>query len=619
MCGLAGIYRRDGGEAGEAVAAAMTAAMPHRGPDGRGTWAAGEVALGHARLAVRELGPAGAQPMRAPGGEGVLVYVGEVYGERPLREELAREGAAFRGSGDAEVLLHALARWGVLATLPRLDGMFAFAWWDARERALWLARDRFGIKTLHVAATAERVLFASELRGLRAVEGVARRPDLLELARVVVPWRTDASKPPFEGVESVGAGEAWKVGPRSIDRMRWWDPARDLDVDRLVAAERGDPAAWAADVERAVTAAVESHLVSDVPLAAFVSGGVDSNLVAAIAKTRIPDLVGFTVDTCHPRSEAPRAARTAAHLGLSLRTVRVDREAHLRHLPEAVEALEHPALHPSQPEMLLLCRAARAAGFTVVLTGEGADELFGGYDFLEKTHARWARALSPWRAWRGVAREERARLEATPFYYQAARKDAELAGRVAFALAPSEDSRARALLSRLARVDPPQDRAFLAHALDALDRHLGRILLRHDRHGMAASLECRVPFLSRGVADVALHLPRRAKLHRGVGKCVLKRVAAKRLPAEVVRARKEGFPVPDSHHRGASALLAGGAVPDLFRWPKAAEDDLVARVERDPVLRHQAASLEVWARLFVRDEPADTIAERLLSVAGSRP
>jgi asparagine synthase (glutamine-hydrolysing) len=617
MCGIAGILRRDDAPASAAEALAMVEAMPHRGPDGRHAWASGPVALGHGRLAIRDLGPAAAQPMAAPGGEGVLVYNGEVYDDGALRTALAREGAVFRGTGDAEVVLHALARWGVRETLPRLDGMFAFAWWDARERALWLARDRFGVKPLHVVLEAGRLLFASEVRGLRAVPGVARRPDVLELARALVPGRTDVSRPPFEGVENVLPGEAWCVRAATVERVRWYDPARDLDVDRLLAAADGDPAAWEADVERTVVAAVESHLASDVPVAAFVSGGVDSNLVADVARRRLAGLVGFTVDTCHPRSEAPRAARVARHLGIELRTVRVDRREHLRGLPEAVEALEHPAMHPSQPEALLLARAARAAGFVVVLTGEGSDELFGGYEFLAKTHARWRHAGAWWRRFRRPARLERAQLAEAPFYYQPARRDPDLHGRLAAALVPAEESRAWALLRRLERVEPPADRAFLAHSLDALDRHLGRILLRHDRLGMAASIECRVPFLSRAVADLALHLPVRAKLRRGVGKWALKRVAARRLPPDVVWARKEGFPVPDDHHRGASALLRGGAVADLFRWPRAGEDDLVARVERDPILRHQASSLEAWARIFVRGERAADVSDRLLSVAGS--
>ncbi len=615
MCGIAGIFRRDGLDADPALALAMVAAMPHRGPDGRGTWADGPVALGHGRLAVRDLSPAARQPMAAPGGEGVLVWNGEAYDEGPVRRDLERAGAAFRGTGDAEVVCRALATWGVLAALPRFDAMFALAWWDARERALWLARDRFGIKPLHAVVTADRVLFASEIRGLRAVGGVAREPDLLEIARGIVPWRIDLVRPPFVGVANVPPGTAWKVTAAGIEEHRWYDPVRDLDVDRLLAADREDPAAWEARVETAVADAVRSHLASDVPIAAFTSGGVDSNLVAAFAKESAPGLVAYTVDTVHAESEAPQTARVAASLGVALRTVRVDREEHLRLWAEAAEALEVPARHPSQPEMLALCRAARRDGFTVILTGEGSDEAFGGYDFLGATWARWRRAFSPWRRFSRGARRERKWLAEAPFDYEVARKERELHVRIAAALLPSEDARVSETMRHLAPVPDPADRAFLAHGFDALRRHLDMILLRHDRLGMAASLECRVPLLSWRVASVGLHLPRRAKWRRGTGKWTLKRVAAKRLPKEAVFAEKRGFPVPDDHHRGSSALLRGGAVPDLLRWPKSAEETLIPRIEADPVLRHQMVSLELWARIFLRGERPADVTSRLLSVA----
>ena len=243
MCGIAGIFRRDGLDASADEAARMAAAMPHRGPDGRGAWAKGPVALAHVRLAVRDRSDAAREPMVAPGGEGVLVYNGEIYEEGPLREELRREGVAFRGTGDAEVVLHALARWGVEPAVRRFDGMFAFAWWDAREQALWLVRDRFGIKPLHVAATEARIAFASEIRGLRALPGVAARPDAVEVIRRIFPRLVDEARPPFEGVENVLPGEAWKCARGGIERVKWFDLFRDLDVSRIVAASKESPAA----------------------------------------------------------------------------------------------------------------------------------------------------------------------------------------------------------------------------------------------------------------------------------------------------------------------------------------------------------------------------------------
>jgi asparagine synthase (glutamine-hydrolysing) len=619
MCGIAGIFRGDGAVAGPEAVAQMLDAMPHRGPDGRATWADGPVALGHTRLAVRDLGPAAAQPMRAPDGAGVLVYNGEVYNDGALRRELAREGVAFRSTGDTEVLLHALARWGPQATVGRLDGMFAFAWWDARERALWLARDRFGIKPVHVASGGGGLLFASEVRALRTQEGVGVRPDLHELARRLVPWRVHEAKPPFDGVESVPPGGLWRVTAAGVERRLWFDLLRDVDVERIVQASREPPRACADRVGAALEAAVRSHLASDVPLATFLSGGVDSGLVTALAKREVPHLHAYTIDSGCPESEAPMAARTARHLGVELRPVRVGRAEHLRLWADSIQALEHPSTHANTPEALALTRAARADGVVVVLTGEGSDELLGGYSFFEKTWKRWRDARSPWRRLGGSARRGGwgpKQMAEVPFAYQSGRRDLKLHCRLEAALAPAEEHEARALLRRLAAVEPPEDRAFLAHGLDALHRHLLRILLHHDRFGMAASIEMRVPFLGTAVSDVGLHLPRRAKFHRGQGKWALRQVAARWLPREIAFGEKRGFPVPNGHHAGVTALLRGGRVPDLFGWSRDSTEDLLPRIERDMTMRYQFASLEMWLRIFFHGERPDTVAERLVATVG---
>ena len=613
MCGIAGFLRLDGAPASRDDARRMVDAMPHRGPDGRGAWSDGPVALAHARLAVRDLTDAAAQPIASPGGEGVLVYNGEVYDDGALREELERGGATFRGTGDTEVVAAAIARFGVEAAVRRFDGMFALAWWDARERTLWLARDRFGTKPLHVAVGPSRVAFASELRGLAALEPL--RPDMLEVVRRFFPFRVDEERPPFQGVENVLPGELWRVTERSVERRTWCDVATEVDVDRLLAAD-GSPPEWERRIEEVVSRAVHAHLASDAPVAAFTSGGVDSNLVASYALERLPGLVGYTADTESPASEVVATRAMAEALRLPLRVVRVDRASYLRAWPESVEALEHPATHASLPAALLVARAARADGVKVALTGEGSDELFGGYDFFQRTRRQWTEASSWWRRRTHGGRRLARHLGDVPFRYQLVRGEPASHLRLQAALAPQEETRARDLLKRLERVEPAGDRAFLANCLDALRRHLGWILLRHDRVGMAASIEARVPFLSNRVADLALHLPVRAKVRGDVGKWALKRVAARRLPRVRVYARKVGFDMPEGHHRGATALLRGGAVPDLFRWSRAAFDDLVPRIEADPIARHQTVGFELWARLFVRGESAASLSERLLAIPG---
>lgn len=615
MCGIAGYFRRDGAPASADVAGRMAAALAHRGPDGSGAWADGPVALGHVRLAIRDRSEAAAEPMLAPDGAGVLVYNGEVYNDGELRDALRREGVVFRSHGDAEVVMHAVARWGSVEAARRFDGMFAFAWWDARARALWIVRDRFGTKPLHVWARPDVVAFGSEARALRALPGVVLAVDRFELARRAVPWVSTARPPPFAGLEDVPPGGAWRIAADGLERHVHTDVVEAVDPQRIVEGAREPLADAQARLRRTVEEVVRAHVVSDVPVAAFTSGGVDSNLVAAIAREARPDLVAYTMDSGGPESELAAATLVARHLDLPLRPVHVDRAAFLRAWPESVEREELPPLHESHVAALLLARAARADGIAVALTGEGADEIFGGYDFFYRTHLQWARATRPWSRWHHAGRTRRRELDRVPFRYQAVRSERETHARLEQILTADDDSRARRLMERFAPVGSFADRAVAANAVDAMRRYLTPILMRHDRTTMASSIEARVPFVSNRIADLGLHLPVRWRLRGRVGKWLYKRVAAERLPASIVWAGKKGFPVNLAHHRGASALLRDGWVPEAFGWSRATVDELLPRIEADPVRRFPMVSIELFGRIFERGERAADLGERLLALA----
>lgn len=611
MCGIVGIYRFDGRPARREDAAAMAATLRHRGPDGEGAFASGPVALGHARLAIRDRTDAGAQPMVLADGGAALVYNGEVYNDGALRSDLARDGVEVRSTGDAEVVLRACAAWGVERAARRFDGMFAFAYFDAREGALWLVRDRFGTKPLHALRDGARLLFGSEARAI-AAGGAALRVDPLAVVRRVFPWTADHRPPPFVGLRDVGPGEAWRVTAAGVERRVWCDVVEEVDPARIVAAAREPVAATLARVEATVEAAVRAHVVSDVPVAAFVSGGVDSNLVAAISREARPDLVGYTMDCGGPESEVETARRCAAHIGLPLEAVRLDRETFLRAWVDATHGEEAPTLHESHAANLVLARAARAGGASVVLTGEGADEIFGGYDTFRRTRVAWARAHRPWSRLTHRGRAAQRRLAQVPFRYQAIRDELETHARYEMWVGPEEESRARRLMDRFAPIHPIPDRAVAANMADAMRRYLGRILFRHDRTCMAASLESRVPFVSNPVADLGLHLPVPLRLKGRTGKWALKQVARRRLLPEVIFARKKGFPVNDAHHRGTAALLRDGWVAETFGWSRATQDELIPRVEAEAKRRFPVVSVELFGRLFDRGEPRDAVAARLL-------
>ena len=275
MCGVAGVWRHDGGEVEPAAVTAMLDAIAHRGPDDEGQWQAGGVALGSRRLAIMDLSHAAHQPAMMPDGRGVLVYNGEVYNYRDLRLELEREGAEFRSSGDTEVVLQALHRWGPERSLPRFDGMFAVAYLDRRDNALWLARDRIGIKPLVVADTGMELLFASEIRALLTHPRMARRIDMHQLFAWVLGRGLGMPKSLFSGVTAIEPGCWWKVTRSGIEKRRYFHVLDAIDVERLAAAGKGSADSFVSGFRETMRESVRRHLASDAPLATMCSGGVE--------------------------------------------------------------------------------------------------------------------------------------------------------------------------------------------------------------------------------------------------------------------------------------------------------------------------------------------------------
>jgi len=613
VCGLVGILRRDGERADARLIDRMLAPMLHRGPDGRGTWAENELALGHLRLSILDLSERASQPIATAGGEGVLVYNGEVYNYRELRTELEREGAVFASSGDTEVVLQALLRWGPRRAIPRFNGMFAFAYFDRRARELWLARDRFGIKPLYVSEHGGGLLFASEPQALLAHPAVPCRPDRLAIASLVLRGRQDTRLSLFEGVEAIEPGSWWRVGADGIERQRYFHVLDDLDVERLLAAE---PAGVVTRFEEIFDASVRLHLASDVPLATICSGGVDSSLVAAYASRHVKDLHCYVADVPSERGEGDMAQRVADHLGVRLTRVRMDRESHLRLWPEAVWYDGHPCHHRSSVALLAVARVCRADGVKVLLNGEGSDELFGGYGWQQRVYRAWG-----WRARiahglgrsRRGRRKRRRRLHSESFTTHASL--AAFGARGIASINGDGELRRRALLEKLAPVRSAADRSFLACCLEDLYDKLDPLLRRHDRMAMAASIEMRVPFLENALIDFGIHLPRRSKLRRGQGKWVVKQAAEKLLPAEIVHARKRAFPMPGAFDAGSEALLHAGVAGELLHWTQRTQQALIPLARHNEGLRFSLVGLELWGRLYLRGEKPDALASELLALA----
>jgi asparagine synthase (glutamine-hydrolysing) len=630
VCGLAGFRQRRGGLADAAITARMLDRQQHRGPDHRGVWAARDTALGLDRLAILDLSAQGDQPFVLPDGSGALAYNGEVYNWRQLRAELTTEGVCFVSQCDTEVVLHALDRWGPARAIPRFDGMFALAWRDLRDDTLWLARDRSGIKPLYIAETPGAAVFASEIKALFAHPDVPCRPDLHALVTTVCFDRLAGDWTAFEGVCSVLPGTMLRIDETGTTETAWFDVERDIDVDRIVRAASVPFDQQVNELRRLLEASVEAHLDSDAPLAVMCSGGLDSSLTTAIAVRSRPGLVAYVAEAEGLRvSEADKAQRVTDHLGVTLRRIPITDAEFPGLWARAAWHNDDPPYFLQNPLALKVCEAVHDDGFKVLVTGEGSDELFGGYGTLAKTGRMWRRIQWHRRIWPnlGILRRLGRRLQwAMPHDLAELADDPftphDRRGRLS-ALAPlaldagMRQAHARSLFARLAPVRSLSERAFLAHAMHDFHHHLRVVLTANDKMSMASSVEARVPFLESAVIDFGLHLDAKAKLHRGQSKRIVKAVAEGMLPREIVHAGKIGFGVPVRMFGGYEALLERGLVAEFFKWGSRGWDERARLLRPRPWPVGRLVSLELWAQLYFNGASPDSLAERMRSARSS--
>jgi asparagine synthase (glutamine-hydrolysing) len=554
MCGIAGIVDLAAPPETRSAVERMTAALARRGPDGKGVLDCGVAVLGHRRLAIVDLA-GGAQPMSAPEDDVALVANAEIYNHVELRRELEARGFHFRTRSDCEVILHGYRAWGA-GVAERLYGMFAFAIWDGRRRSLLLVRDRLGQKPMYYTSAGGRFLFASEPKAILAALGTTPRLEPRALARylaldfVPTPWCI------FEGVYKLPAAHCLELGAGSEPRLSaYWELPSPVSPPPSAAEA-------ASQVRVLFERAVERRLMSDVPIGLLLSGGLDSTLVGAALRRRGAQLETFSLGFTEPDFDESSAARSvAAWLGTPHHEKRFDVRALHAALPEVMEWLDEPFADPS----LLAVHAISA--FTrqwvkVALSGDGADELFGGYDvFLAAKLDGWTRLAGSLRRWgfealarllpgreqhfsldfrvrqfaRGLAHDELAR----PTAYTLNMSDAEIADLLGGNAADDVLAEARATTAPLRR-----------GALDIALRQYARfflesdILFKVDRAGMAHGLEIRSPFLDHELAGYAASLPGTLKLRGLTRKSLLREALGADIPPGVLARPKTGFSLP---------------------------------------------------------------------------
>jgi len=612
MCGFVGIFRRDDERVDPVLVRRMLKPLEHRGPDDNGVWCGERVGLGHVRLSILDLSERGHQPIIDRGNAGALVYNGEVYNYVSIRDELEREGAVFTSTGDTEVILKALEYWGPEKAIPRFDGMFAFAYFDIRERTLWLARDRLGIKPLYVAESGTEFFFGSEPKGVLAHPQMATRPNRLAVASFILRGRPDPRISFYEGIAAIEPGSWWKINEHGIVRRRWFHVLDALKPERIL---RNQLDGAVVQLEETLGESVDLHLVSDVPLATICSGGVDSSLITALARKSHNDLTSYVADIPFENGEGNQAQRVADHLGISLTRVVINRERFLRAWPRAV-ASGGPCFHPSDVALFTLVRVCSEDGIKVLLNGEGADELFGGYLWHEAAfrtydwRSRLFRKIIPNPKWRRQAQQRLRNTQFNPLPGLG-----QIGNRAIATIDGEGEVRRRDLVKLLEPIRSKADRALLVRSLDDLYYSLDTLLRRHDRMSMASSVEMRVPFIENELIDLGMHLPRKAKYQRGQSKWVLKQVARKYLPDDIVFAPKKAFPVPGDYDAGSEALLRAGAAGELLHWTTSTRQALVDLAKHDSRLRFLLVGVELWSRLTFHGDNPVNLAEELIATA----
>lgn len=630
MCGVVGFWNREGEVANEVILEKMIDRIRYRGPDAKGIWTSGSVGLGHCRLSILDLSIRAHQPFVTADGKGVLSYNGEVYNFRELRANLESQGIQFRSTGDTEVVLYALHTWGPEKAIPLFNGMFAFAYFDLRTETLWLGRDRLGIKPLYVSCSNRKIIFASEIKSILVHPAVVSRPDMHILSSIVSAERlagewAPQEWTPFEGISALKPGTYCKVTQDSFKETVYFDLLRDIDIGRLISAMQESRENFQAQFANVFCESVKAHLVSDVSLAMMCSGGVDSSLMAAFIKDHKVDVLAYVADVKGAMPEGEKAKLVGRHLNVEVRQVDVDEGLCLRLWPQSIWHGDLPSYHPHDMPFLAVAQACARDGFKVVLTGEGSDELFGGYPWQAEIYRIWHRRrlqslfiknISPFRL---IGRFipnllplNFELLKQYPFSRISQLENTEKLTRYACALDGAQSMiRYDAIFQRLEAVKPIEERAFLARTFNDWYGYLQTLLHRNDRMGMAASIESRVPFLENGMIDLAMHLPASGKYHGGITKWVVKKTAEKRLPRSIVHAPKIGFAVAKEAWRAAIPLIQNGMVPNLFRWDKSSINNIMQRVVKEPYVLLSLAGVEIWARIFLRGQSPEDIGERL--------
>jgi asparagine synthase (glutamine-hydrolysing) len=626
MCGIAGFVTNSERERDKTTLARMTDLIRHRGPDDSGLWTDGIAFLGHRRLSIVDLAT-GHQPMSNEDGNLQIIFNGEIFNHESIRPELERAGHIYRSRSDTETILHAYEQYGA-DCVQRFRGMFAFAIWDQRTGRLFCARDRLGIKPLYYFWDGRLFAFASEIKALLEHPSISTRFDESVLPEYLAFGYVSDERTFFRGIRKLMPGHVLELDasgdPLKLDIRQYWDVPAPARQDR-------DDESWIRECRARLEETVRMRLMSDVPLGAFLSGGVDSSAIVALMKRMVSGrVVTFSVGYAEDEfSELDYARQVARALDTEHREIVISSDDFFRALPNLVWHEDEPIVWPSSVSLYFVAKLS-AEHVKVVLTGEGSDELFGGYSryhfyTLNEKWLKWYR-LAPAFARRGV----RSWIASSPLLNATLRRKLQHTF-----LGQAEDLESlyldnfysafgAAAQNRLLRNPAPaaiyanyrrywtaRDGASpLAQLLYADQKtYLVELLMKQDQMSMACSIESRVPLLDHPMVEFAAQAPDRMKVRNGVGKYMFKRAVEDLLPPEIIHRKKMGFPTP------LRQWLSGPGAPERYaalRAPDSFISEFVDRAELNAILdRHERGvedatdriwrllNFETWGEIFI--------------------
>jgi asparagine synthase (glutamine-hydrolysing) len=625
MCGIFGFVSHHSESVPEKDRLRETAnLMQHRGPDARGFYVEPGIAFVHTRLSLLDLSERGNQPFWDKENRYALIYNGEIYNFRDLQAELEREGVQFKTTCDTEVVLEALLKWGPDITLPKLEGMFAFALFDRQEKSLLLARDRFGIKPLFIYETDESFAFASEIRTMGP--WIPFEPDLHSISSYLYSFGgPHTGRSFYQNIRSLDAGAVLEIRKKGKSQTKRFFTLPDfLDREEEARLEGRKMGQLVDELDVLLNESVKSQLIADAPVGGLCSGGVDSSIILSIASRYHNNLAIFHANVLGPQSELEGAMLLANHLKLDLKCADVKPSDFITEIPNVIKHYGHPFYRtPHSLPFLSVSRVVRQNGVKAVLTGEGSDECFLGYSFLApnlKFEWKPRRLLGRLKRWilRQKLAEPKFRYLSSPDIL-----GGDINSDSGFVIAMQNRfeilGEALEMRSRMQKLyGAKQPRGVLA-SLDLYGYSLRALLHRDDSMGMAASIEARFPFLDSKLVRFALNCPYRSKIRFSpwardpthifyLDKYLLRQVAKRYLPDSLSQRKKTPFPV--SAYYPSDMTIGSKFLKDSFirRSLGLTDDELKTLTEQaSHDLKWKMLQLDLWIDICLRNQPEDAV------------